>query len=86
MVRRKLMRGLLALVSLGVVLPSMVMRFTVGMKGSSDVNMRSLGVITDRVNARMRVRKRIPHYQERNKKDGKQSIQVKTSGAFCSQV
>ena len=59
MVKRKLICGLLAI---GLLVP-MMMRFTVGMMGSSDMNMRSLGVITDRGNARMRVRKRIPHYQ-----------------------
>ncbi|MFN3150205.1 hypothetical protein [Bremerella sp.] len=61
MVKRQLTGGLIALVAIGLLVPMMVMMFTVGMVGSSDMNMRSLSVMTGRINPRVRMGKRIPH-------------------------
>ena len=58
--------GLLALVTVRVLVPMMVMVFTLAMVGSRNMNMWSLGVITWRSNIRMRVGKRIPKDEERN--------------------
>jgi hypothetical protein len=66
MVRQMLRRRLLALVAIRVLVAMMVMMFTMGMVGSRNMNMRSLSVITWRINGRMRVGKRIPNDEERN--------------------
>ncbi len=64
MVRQRLRRGPLALVTSRVLVPMMVMMFTVRMVGRRNVNMRSLSVITWRINDRMRMGKRIPNDEE----------------------
>ncbi len=79
MVKRKLIRGLIALVAIGLLVPMMVMMFTLGMVGGSNMNMRSLSVMAGRINARMRMGKRIPHREERNNQKSKQSVQARTS-------
>lgn len=86
MVKRQLSGGVIALVAIGLLVPMMVMMFTLGMVGGSNMNMRSLSVMAGRINARMRMGKRIPHREERNNQDGKQSIQVKTSRGSSIQV
>ncbi len=69
MVERKPIRGLVALVAIGLLVPMMMM-ITVGMVGRSDMNMRSLSVMADRIDNRVRVGKRISHRQERNNQNG----------------
>jgi hypothetical protein len=71
MVRQMPGRGLLAPVTIRVLVPMMVMMFTVAMVMTGNVQMGTLSVITWLNNASMRVRKRISHYQKRYEQDGK---------------
>ena len=82
MVERKPIRGLFALVAIGLLVPMMMMMITVGMVGRSDMNMRSLSVMADRIDNRVRVGKRISHRQERNNQNGQKSLQTKPPECF----